>query len=83
MKILFSFLWCCDKNFYALGTRSKCDVAIAKPQETLAHFQKTGVQATVKVELKWSIFFRFLKISPVHYPHCWTKGNSQLNFVPF
>ena len=21
--------------------------------------------------------------SPLHYPHCWTKGNSQLNFVPF
>ena len=38
-----------------------CDLFISKPQETLAHFRKTRVRATVKVELKWSIFFRFFK----------------------
>ena len=29
MSILFNFLWCCFKNFYALGTRSKCDISFA------------------------------------------------------
>ena len=38
-----------------------CDLFISKLQETLAHFRKTRVRATVKVELKWSIFFRFFK----------------------
>ena len=29
MSILFNFLWCCFKNFYAFGTRSKCDISFA------------------------------------------------------